>query len=262
MLQNKKTLISSILALSIFIQSFANWIFFATPTVQAATPSEENKIVALFVQDSIATTIQPSLEWYTTTYIQARFPKTKVLVFPIDTTTMTPLDIQKIITNLYHGGEKDTPSTLIGTILVGNIPLPIIKQDNYIVPSMLPYTDIEKPSFIYDPTSSYFLPSTYPTDNRQELFHGVIRFDTTNEYTTYFDKLKTYLAQPETFADKKFWFDDFTKLEEHFTNENVGPYLQGQIHGEDISYHRFSQGLFTLLKDGANDEALSILQSA
>jgi hypothetical protein len=103
MLQNKKTLISSILALSIFIQSFTNWIFFATPIAQAATPADENKLVALFVQDSIAKDLQSSLERYTTTYIQARFPKTKVLVFPVDTTTITPLDIQKIITNLYHG---------------------------------------------------------------------------------------------------------------------------------------------------------------
>ncbi len=151
----------------------------------------------MFVQDSIYKDIKTSLERYNITYIQSRFPKTKVLVFPVDTTSIRPLDISKILSNLFHEGEKDTPSKLIGTILIGNIPLPIIKQDNFIVPSMLPYTDIAKPAYVYDAVSQYFTPSTYPTDQQQEIFHSIIRFDTSLQYNNYFTKLKTYASNPK-----------------------------------------------------------------
>lgn len=127
---------------------------------------------------------------------------------------------------------------------------------------MLPYTDITKPSYVYDAASQYFIPSTYPTDRQQELFHSIIRFDDVGQYNNYFTKLKTYASNPQGFADKKFRFDDFSKLTETLTEPNIPLYLKSQIHTEDLSYHRFSAGLFNMLKDGTNDDALSILQSA
>ncbi len=101
--QNKKLISTIILTVVLFAQSLTHWVMFGgTERVQAATPTEETKLVALFVQDSIYKDIQASLQWYTLTYIQARFPKTKVLVFPVDTTSIRPLDIVKILSNLYH----------------------------------------------------------------------------------------------------------------------------------------------------------------
>jgi hypothetical protein len=90
----------------------------------------------------------------------------------------------------------------------------------------LPYTDIEKPVYTFDQDSKYFVPTTATPDNRQELIHGLIRFNTPTEYNTYFEKLKSYARDPKSFADQKFWFEDFNKAEQTFTDQNVPLYIQ------------------------------------
>jgi hypothetical protein len=146
--------------------------------------------------------------------------------------------------------------------LVGNIPLPVIKKDNYIFPSIIPYTDIEKPSFNFDPVSSYFIPSPSAVDSKQELFNSVINFDSVNKYNEYFEKIKNYIKNPKIFAEKKIRFEDFPALQKTFTDQNLAIYLQSQIHEEDISYHRFSPGLFNLLEGTSNISAVNILKDA
>jgi hypothetical protein len=260
--KNKKIRAIIIITFMIFFQSLTNWLYFDGETAYASDPVEENKLVAIFVDKDIYSDIKNNLEWYSLQYVQARFPRTKVLVFPIDIKTIQANDIQKIISNLYFGWEKDTTSTLIGTVLVGNIPLPVIKKDAYIFPSIIPYTDIEKPAFIFDAVSSYFIPSSTSVDSRQDLFGSVINFDSTIKYNEYFEKIKKYIQNPKSFAEKKIWFEDFPSLQKTFTDQNLPIYLQWQIHEEDISYHRFSPGLFNLLEGSSNTDAANILKEA
>ena len=87
----------------VFIQSFSNWLFFGASTAQASTPVEEDKLVAIFVDKDIYPTIKNNVQWYSLQYIQARFPRIKALVFPVDTKTIQASDVQKIISNLYFG---------------------------------------------------------------------------------------------------------------------------------------------------------------
>ena len=115
---------------------------------------------------------------------------------------------------------------MIATVLVGNVPLPVIKNNQYIYPSILPYTDIEKPAYVYNENEKYFIPTAATPDNRQELAHGLIRFQTPDLYNKYFDKLKSYAQNPAAFADQKFWFEDFDKAEQTFTDQNVPLYIQ------------------------------------
>ena len=74
------------------------------------------------------------------------------------------------------------------------------------------------------------------------------------KYNNYFQKLKTYVSNPKNFVDKKFWFEDFEKAEETFTDQNVPLYLQGQIFDSDLAYHRYSPLLFSLMQKSNNDE--------
>jgi hypothetical protein len=90
----------------------------------------------------------------------------------------------------------------------------------------LPYTDIEKPAYIYDQEKKYFVPTTSTPDNHQELVHGLIRFNNTNDYNTYFDKLKRYAQDPKSFAAQKFWFEDFDRQEKTFTDQNMSLYIK------------------------------------
>lgn len=262
MFQNKKSWLSGIVIFLIIIQSLSNWVFYGIDKVAAAGPVEETKLVAVFVEKNIYEDIKNNLQWYTLQYIQSRFARTKALVFPVDTSTISAIDIQKILTNLYFWGEKDTPSSLIGTVLIGKIPLPVIKNEQNIFPSIIPYTDLEKPGFTYDNTSSYFVPSSSSVDDKQELFHGLIKFDKTEQYNSYFAKLKTYIQNPKSFADRKFRYEDFQKLQDTFTDQNLPLYVQSQVNDEDIQYHRYSAWLFDLVQGNNTQDALSTLQNA
>ena len=258
----KQKIISGIIVLVLLVtQSFSNWVLFSSSEVEAAWPVEENKLVAMFVEQNIYETIKANLQRYTLQYIQWRFERTKVLVFPVDTSKIQATDIQKILSNLYHWWEKDTPSTLIWTILVWDIPLPVVKKESYIFPSVLPYTDIEKPQYVYNLDSKYFVPTTATPDNRQELIHGLIKFTKVDDYNIYFDKLKDYARDPKLFADQKFWFDDFDRQEKTFTEQNVPLYLKWQLFDEDLTYHRYSPVLFSLLQESNNKEAIKVLQN-
>lgn len=87
----------------IVIQSFSHWMFFpATEKVQATGPTEENKLVAVFVQEDIYEAIKADIQRYTIQYIQSRLPRTKAIVFPVDTKTIQAFDIQRILTNLRY----------------------------------------------------------------------------------------------------------------------------------------------------------------
>lgn len=259
-MQKQKIIAGIICLVTLLTQSFGNWVFFSWSEVEASWPVEEDKLVAMFVEQNIYDALKADIQWYTIQYIQWRFERTKVLVFPVDTNKIQATDIQKILSNLYHWGEKDTPSTLIGTILLWNIPLPVVKKDTYIFPSILPYTDIEKPLYVFDQNTNYFTPSTSTPDNRQELIHGLIRFNTPAEYSTYFSKLKAYARDPKSFAEKKFWFEDFNKAEQTFTDQNVPLYIQWQIFDEDLAYHRYSPTLFWFMQQNNNNDALQVFK--
>ncbi|MEI7478050.1 MAG: hypothetical protein WCJ81_06265 [bacterium] len=260
MARNKKIIILIAGIVVLCTQSFSNWVFYAK--TNASGPTEEDKLVAVFIDSTLYNTIKSDIQWYTTQYIQSRFTRTKALVFPVDTNKIKANDIQKILSNLYYGGEKDTTSTLIGTVLIGKIPLPVVKKDSYIFPSIIPYTDLERPTYTYDPTSTYYTPSSSSVDNKQELFHGVITFDTNKQYTDYFQKLKTYASNPAGFVNKRMWFEDFPKLQETFTKANLPLYENGQIHDEDLTYHRYSTALYNMLVGNSNQSALDIMSSA
>lgn len=265
------------IVLFIVVQSLSNWIYFVTweeglntnwnatksNTTQAAWPKEENKLVAIFVDQNIYNSIAEKIERYSVQYIQKYFPRTKALVFPVDTSTITPKDIQKILSNLYHGWEKDVPSTLIGTILIGNIPLPTIQTSNNgeikIQKSILPYTDLEKPTYEYNNERERFLPISTNVDNEQELFHWLIIFNSPAEYIEYFNKLEKYIKNPESFATKKMRYDDFIQLQKNYTEENSASYAKKQIFDEDLLYHRYTPALFNIITEKSNTDAIDLL---
>ena len=99
----KQKIISGIIVLVLLVtQSFSNWVLFSSSEVEAAWPVEENKLVAMFVEQNIYETIKANLQRYTLQYIHWRFERTKVLVFPVDTSKIQATDIQKILSNYYE----------------------------------------------------------------------------------------------------------------------------------------------------------------
>lgn len=240
--------------ISYFLQ---NSIFIDWKKVYAAENPSTTNLVAVFVDKDIYKDIQANLVRYTTTYIQKKVANSKAIVLPVDTTTLKAHEISQILENMYFEGLKDQSSKLVGTILIGNIPLPVVNNNGFIYPSIYPYVDFENQEFIYDSNKKFFVYNNNP-NGQAELWHGIIKFDTATQYNDFFTKVKSYNTNPTKFIDKAIRYEDFIGLKKYFIPENTKYYTNSMIFAEDIGYHRFTNLLLNILKDEHNDSALAL----
>ncbi len=89
---------------------------------------------------------------------------------------MGPEKIASINEKLYYEGDgKDGISQLVGTILIGNIPIPIVYKESKSFPSLYPYVDFEDKFFVYSPLhQKYEYSKNAPNEGDVEIWHGVI----------------------------------------------------------------------------------------
>ena len=234
-----------------------NSFFVDRKKVYAATNPSTTNLVAVFVDKNIYQGIENNLKRYTINYLQQKIGNSKAVVFPIDTTTMKAHEISQMLENMYFEWLKDESSKLIGVILIGDIPLPVVQNKWFIYPSIFPYVDFEQQEFIYDTNKKFFVYNDNP-NGQAEIRHGLIKFDTTAQYNTFFEKVKSYKADPTKFIDKAIWYDDFIGLKKYFIPENTKYYVNNMIFWEDIGYHRYTSLLLDTLKNEHNNDTLAI----
>lgn len=223
----------------------------------AATTDSTTNIVAVFVDKEIYQNIETNLKRYTTEYIQQKIGNSKAVIFPIDVMTMKAHEISQMLENIYFEGLKNESSKLVGTILIGDIPLPVVENNGFVYPSIYPYVDFENQQFIYDTNNKFFVYNNVP-NGQAELRHGLIKFDGISEYNKFFQKIKDYTSDPTAFIDKAIRYEDFIGLKKYFIPENTKYYINSIIFSEDIGYHRFNNLLLNMLKNEHNDSALTI----
>ncbi len=234
-----------------------NTIFVDRKKVYAAENPSTTNLVAIFVDKNIYQDIKTNLVRYTTSYIQKKIANSKAIVFPIDTKTFKAHEISQMLENMYFEGLKDESSKLIGTILIWDIPLPVVENNGFIYPSIYPYVDFEQQQFVYDTNKKFFVDNGNP-NGQAELRHGMIKFEKISEYNSFFDKVKKYYTSPTTFIDKAIWYDDFIGTKKYFIPENTKYYINSLLFSEDIGYHRFNNTLLNILKDEHNESTLAI----
>ena len=246
-------------------------ILSATGTIQRnqvfAAENNQNtmtNLVAVLVDDKIYPQIETDLKRYTTQYIQKKYENSKALVLKINTSEYTAPEITKMLENLYFNWEKGTSSQLIWVIMVGEIPLPVLKYQDYIFPSVYPYVDFLEQKYTWNEHEGFF---TQNKDSWQaEIWHWLINFkNDASKYHNFFSKLKTYSENPGEFVDKKIRYDDFLALQNNFLQEANSLYKNKIIFTEDLLYHRYTDLLFnTLQSDNTqeNNEIISWLSDA
>lgn len=240
--------------LSYFLQ---NSFFVDRKTVYAAGDTNKTNIIAVFVDKDIYQDIKNNLERYTVDYIQKKVSNSKAVVFPIDTKQLKAHEISQMLENMYFEGVEGESSELVGTILIGNIPLPVVENEGFVYPSIFPYVDFEHQQFIYDTNKKFFVYNDNP-NGQAEIRHGLIQFDTSAQYNDFFEKVRTYTDNPTDFVDKTIWYDDFIGLKKYFIAENTKYYTNGMIFSEDIGYHRFTPLLLDTLTSEHNSESLEL----
>ena len=239
---------------SFFLQ---NSFFVDRKKIYAAENPSTTNLVAVFVDKEIYKDITTNLIRYTTQYIQKKIANSKAIVLPIDTTTLQAHEISQILENIYFEWLKDQSSKLVGTVLIGNIPLPVVENNGFLYPSIFPYVDFEEQQFIYNTNKQFFVYNDNP-NGQAELWHGIIKFDTHEEYNTFFTKLRSYHNNPTKFIDKAIRYDDFIGTKKYFIAENTKYYINSMIFWEDIGYHRYNSLLLDTLTSEHNDEVMKL----
>ncbi len=199
--------------------------------VSAEDAWNKTNLVWVFVDWNVYKNIKDDISWYAD-YIQKTNTNTKALILPIDTKSISSIDIHKNIDNLYFHWEQWETSFLKSIVLVWDVPLPVVNKDWFIYESIYPYVDLINPSFSYSEVSWYFDYNWSSSD--VELTHWVIKFDKTQDYSNYFSKLKTYSQDPESFVDKKFYLDNFVSQWNSFNNNMLQYYLNKIIFAENL----------------------------
>ena len=146
---------------------------------------------------------------------------------------------------------------MAGIVLIGNIPLPVIQDNGFVYPSIFPYVDFEHQEFIYDQNKNFFVPNDN-SNGQAEIWHGIINFTGTAQYTKYFQKLKNYNANPAAFVDPQIRYDDFIGAKKYYIAENAPYYVNKNVFAEDIGYHRTNNLLFNTLKNNYNSNASTL----
>lgn len=132
------------------------------------------QLVAVMVEESIYEKLEKNLQRYTTAYIQKHYPQSKAIVLKINTKEYDAPELTKLLENLYFDGLKDQSSRLIGLVIFGKIPLPVVRYEDYIFPSIYPYVDFLEQKYVRDEESGYFIQNQ--KNGQAELRHGLINF--------------------------------------------------------------------------------------
>ena len=65
-------------------------------------------------------------------------------------------------------------SRLVGTLLVGDIPIPVVFDGNNSSRSLLPYIDFEEKGYVYNHETQKYERHDSATDVTPEIWHGVV----------------------------------------------------------------------------------------
>ncbi|MBT3349252.1 hypothetical protein HOA64_00380 [bacterium] len=144
----------------------------------------------------------------------------------------------------FSGIENDNRSQLIGTVLIGDVPFPVVDKNGRSWPTIFPYVDFENKNYEWDFEKSQFVWQS--GDNEPEIWHGVIRSDADSDDARAHEILqflqRNHLVHEEkTEFPKKVLFVDLPRQREGLSPELLQQYQNWIDHVDDIMYLRFNK---------------------
>jgi hypothetical protein len=141
-----------------------------------ASQDKYRDIVSIVVDRDTYRELRPKITRYAED-IQAYLGSTRTSILVVDPDT-APAQIAAQNERLYYegDGEEGTVSHLVGTVLIGDIAIPMVDAGDEQFPSVYPYVDFVDKKFVYDEASKRYV--TAATDTQKiiepEIWHGVI----------------------------------------------------------------------------------------
>lgn len=140
-----------------WVSSFLIFVLFATQTVRIpflipstfATGSDVPNLVSVIVSESVyAGTAKAKIDRYSKD-IQASMTNTRVIIVNVPD-NIAPHSIAALNEKLYYEGDGDGISRLVGTVLVGKLPIPVVHNGSKSFLSIYPYVDFDEKVFMFD----------------------------------------------------------------------------------------------------------------
>jgi len=181
----------------------------------------------------------------------------RVAIFPVPR-NINPYEIASINEKLYFEGDKDGLSQLLGTIIIGPVPLPVVHKDEKTFISLYPYTDFEEKAFVYNQEKNYYeFTDKGLTIERPEIWHSVIAPNSgdasrdSDEMSAFFAKTHDFYTSKGVFSESEkdpyvFYYDG---LREQQSTRFI-PYKMYQEwlkNLEDLTYKRTNKALLTAI---------------
>lgn len=183
--------------------------------------------------------------------VQSTLPWTKTVIVEVSDEDSS-VDIQRMLERFYFEGnpEDSDPTKLIGTVIIGDVPLPVVNKLGNRFISMLPYTDFEEPAYLLDAETQDFLPNEEAQNLQAEVWHGVIvppldGQDGIDLLGAYFDKNHAFHAGDEDYTtfDEKVFIGDLVTEEDTMNPVAYDSYERFTNLWEEITYYRYTNDL-------------------
>lgn len=177
---------------------------FSISDVSALEAEDHEDIVSVLVEEDLFRKMSSDIDAYARR-IQARLPHTRtvILTFPRDA---HPYVIASANERLYFSGlpeHGNKTQKLVGTILIGHLPIPVVHKNTIDFLSLFPYTDFDEPHFFWNwDTSRYEFLSQTKENPRPDIWHSVISPNTGN-IDTDVTKIRDFFARVYEYDDKK-----------------------------------------------------------
>jgi len=168
--------------------------------------------------------------------------------------TITPWEgetasrVVEALQQLYFEGleVEDGIAKLVGLVVIGEVPLPVVHNGQDSFPSFFPYTDFVKPAYVFDPEQEIFVQSS-SSQSQAEIWHGLIRppgdGDSRLEaLRKFFEKNALFYQGDEIFSvfRNQIGFHDQFWENDSFDNENKKWYLKKMSLLDRIMHYRYN----------------------
>lgn len=164
--------------------------------------------------------------------VQESLPLTKVKILLVNRNEST-VKVSRVLEKLYRegDGEANESNSLTGIVLIGDLPVPVVKKGEKRFPSLFPYTDFDDPLYVFRESSSDFEFSTLSSNPQVEIWHGVIKppqsgVEGGEMLASYFDKNHLYREGDSRYADfdQKIFYGDIVREVQSLNGENFLKY--------------------------------------
>ena len=225
--------------------SFSIEAFFENSEKNNFSPEIKNKkVVSFLVEKKLLDDeeLRKKIERYVMD-VQKKINAQGVLV-PIPQ-TLSPKEIFEGNAHLYFSGtDDDQNSYLVGTVLIGEVPVPVVEKNKNFWVTIFQYLDFEDQNYSWDEKKNRFV--FQEGDFSPEIWHGVIRSDAdtfsnkVKELKNYFDKNHDVHLGNTNFS-KKVFYANLPIQKKGLPDILRKKYENFIAHLEDIVYLRFNK---------------------